>query len=130
MSARVLFVEDDDDIRLSVGWQLEAADYVVVSAATGDEAMQMLALGGRFDLLFTDIRMPGVLDGWDLAEAARAMAPDIAVLYTSGFTDMQMRPVEGALFIAKPYVAADIVKLIDVLLSRRTPSEEPAPWPR
>ena len=54
------------------------------AANDGDEALAIMRDGSRFDLLFTDIRMPGATDGWALAAEARALTPDLRVIYATG----------------------------------------------
>src|SRR3954463_143296 len=86
----ILVVEDDRDVREVALTVLEGAGYQVVEAASGDDAYRML-LGDpemTIDLLFTDVVMPGRLDGIDLANAARALRPRLRVLYATGFANL------------------------------------------
>jgi CheY-like chemotaxis protein len=99
---RVLIVEDEPRVRAVVAIEFRDVGYEVVVAATGDEARDLLG-GQSFDLLFTDVRMPGSIDGWQLAVAARALQPGIAVIYATGYSDEPEVMVEGALFFRKPY---------------------------
>jgi signal transduction histidine kinase len=85
-SERILFVEDDNLVREHVHAQLEELGYRVTAVASGREAMAALARAEPFDLLFTDVAMPGGMSGADLARAARASRPALPVLFTSGFT--------------------------------------------
>jgi signal transduction histidine kinase len=85
-SERILFVEDDDLVREHVRAQLEDLGYRVTAVANGSEAMAALARAERFELLFTDVVMPGGMSGVDLARAAREMRPALEVLFTSGYT--------------------------------------------
>ena len=75
----------------------------VTAACTGDDAARLLRAGERFDLLVTDIRMPGEVDGWELARIAREIQPEIKVIYVSGFPGDNHDPVGGSSFIKKPY---------------------------
>ncbi len=80
----ILVVDDDEDVLdIAVG-TLTSLGYPVVAARTGEEALDLLAEHPRVALLFTDIVMPGGMDGWDLAHRAKERRPDLKVLYTSG----------------------------------------------
>ena len=81
----ILLVEDDDLVREHVRGQLEELGYRVTAVAIGREAMAALARAEPFDLLFTDVAMPGGMSGVDLARAARALRPSLPVLFTSGY---------------------------------------------
>jgi DNA-binding response OmpR family regulator len=85
----ILIVEDDDDVREIAASLLEAAGYRIFEASNADAAYRLLRDHPdlRIDLLFTDVVMPGRLDGISLAEAARLLRPELKVLYASGFVD-------------------------------------------
>ena len=83
---RVLLVEDEPLIRALIADEMTDAGYVVTEACNGREAMTALEAAPDFDLLFTDIRLPGLLDGWAIAERARALNPDIGVVYATGYS--------------------------------------------
>ncbi len=85
-SERILFVEDDDLVRDHVRGQLEELGYRVTAVANGSEAIAALGRAEPFDLLFTDVAIPGGMSGVDLARAARALRPALPVLFTSGYT--------------------------------------------
>jgi CheY-like chemotaxis protein len=105
----VLLVEDEALLRLIIAEELLDAGFTVFQAADGESALEMLAEQPSIDLLFTDIRMPGPLSGWDVAEQARAARPNIAVIYATGFSGEAPRLVPGARFFKKPYKASAIV---------------------
>jgi CheY-like chemotaxis protein len=105
----VLLVEDEALLRLVMADELQDAGFAVIQASDGHGALQMLSDQGSVDLLFTDIRMPGGLSGWDVAEQARLLRPDIAVIYATGFSDDAPRIVPGARFFKKPYRASAVV---------------------
>ena len=108
---RVLVVEDETLIRELTAEDFADAGFQVTTACTGDEALAMVEAGSGFDLLFTDIRMPGEIDGWELARRARRLLPELRVIYASGFDDTdQQLPDEG--FIAKPYMFDEVVRLL------------------
>jgi two-component system, cell cycle sensor histidine kinase and response regulator CckA len=86
--ATVLLVEDDAAVRDLARRALEERGYVVVEAADGQSALDLVdAYAGPIHLLLTDVIMPGGLNGAQLAEGLRAILPDLRVLYMSGYTD-------------------------------------------
>jgi CheY-like chemotaxis protein len=91
---------------------LEDVGYDVVPAITAEIALDILRSGDRVDILFTDIRLPGAMDGWQLAEAAREIHPTLPVIYATGFSQTPPRMVEGAVFLQKPYRAASVIRAI------------------
>jgi DNA-binding NtrC family response regulator len=113
-SRTVLVVEDEALIRLSARYALEDADCRVLEARTAEEAMQTLACGAAgIQVVFTDIRMPGTIDGAALATHTRRHWPHIAVLATSGHLRMKPRALpHGCRFIAKPYSLEELVRHI------------------
>src|ERR1051326_1080376 len=86
----ILIVEDDPEVREIAVTVLEGAGYRVHEAASGDEAHRLLPTHPdlRVDVLFTDIVMPGRLDGIDLADAARQLRPGLQVLFSTGFANL------------------------------------------
>jgi len=86
-SGKVLLVEDDELVREHVRSLLASLGYQVVQARNGDEGMEMLRGHDDIDLLFTDVVMPGRLNGLELAEAAWRVKPGLAVLFTSGYAE-------------------------------------------
>jgi CheY-like chemotaxis protein len=107
----ILVVEDNDTVRAAIAEELEEAGFNVQTARSGDEASHFLPKLKRIDLLLTDIRMPGRIDGWLLADMARCRIPHLPVIYASGYSP-EDREVEGSLFISKPYHAGDILAAI------------------
>jgi len=107
MSA-VLLVEDELLVRELASEDLGDAGFEVTSASDGDEALRYLRDGRRFDLLFTDIRMPGLTDGWQLAREARNLLPDIRVIYATGLGDAAAGLVDGERYVRKPYSLTDL----------------------
>jgi len=102
---RVLFVEDEAFIREITAEMLSVAGYDVTATCTGDEAAILLAEDG-FDLLLTDVNMPGHFDGIGLAEHARELHPGLPVVFVSGGADMEWRTrkiSQPTAFVAKPY---------------------------
>lgn len=107
MSA-VLLVEDELLVRELASEDLADAGFEVTAASDGDEALGYLREGRRFDLLFTDIRMPGTTDGWQLAREAKAFLPDIRVIYATGLGDAANGLAEGERYVRKPYSIGDL----------------------
>ena len=81
---RILLVEDDDDLRGVTKALLESFGYQVVDSANGADALSVLEQDDRFDLLFTDLQLPGDLSGDELGRAAHGLIPALRVLYMSG----------------------------------------------
>lgn len=104
---RILLVEDDDLVRTHAESVLLSLGYEVTAAANGPAALALLERGDAFDLLFTDVVMPGGISGRMLAERARQMRPDLKVLYTSGYTENSIvhdgRLDTGVILLSKPY---------------------------
>ncbi|KQY75212.1 response regulator [Brevundimonas sp. Root1423] len=113
--ASILMVEDNADVRLMGATLLEDAGFEVHQAADADEAMAMVMEGLGFDLLFTDIVMPGAMDGLALAAEVRRLQPGVPVLLTTGWGDRADH--RGGLdLIGKPYRAPELTQRIHALL--------------
>ena len=104
----VLLVEDELLVRELAFEDLGDAGFAVTAANDGDEALGYLREGRHFDLLFTDIRMPGSTDGWQLAHEARALLPDIRVIYATGLGDADSGLQSGERYVRKPYSLKDL----------------------
>jgi len=100
--SRILLVEDEMLVRELAREDLTDAGHEVVDTPDGDRALAILQEDRAFDLLFTDIRMPSQLDGWELAAEAKRLIPGIKVLYASGLDD-NGRVAPGERMVAKPY---------------------------
>lgn len=120
-AARVLVVEDDEFVRGFAVRCLTALGYAPTPASTGVEALELLSAEPRFDVLFTDIVMPGGMDGWTLVDKARALRPDIRVLLTSGYaveTLARAGRLEGApALLDKPYRAETLARRLMELMT-------------
>jgi signal transduction histidine kinase/CheY-like chemotaxis protein len=98
---RVLFVEDDLLVSSVVVPALRAAGHTVRHCLTGDAAARALQDGGLFDVVFTDVVMPGAMSGLDLAAWCRANLPGVAVIVATGYTTQHIDA--GLKVLAKPY---------------------------
>jgi CheY-like chemotaxis protein len=107
----VLVVEDEFMVRHVIVAYLQELGCIVREASSGEEAIAQLDRGERIDMVFTDIRLGGSLDGWDVAEAFRAAHSSMPIVYTSGYATSPARPVPGSLYLPKPYHPADILNV-------------------
>lgn len=104
----VLLVEDNVLIRLSLAEELRAADYVVIEAGNAEEGLSIVRSGTGVDILISDVRMPGAIDGIDLAHTVRKERPAIKlVLVTGQVSQTDGLPVDGV--FGKPYDAAKLL---------------------
>lgn len=122
---RILMVEDDDLVRAQVGGDLQGLGYRVVTARSGAEAIALLEAGQRFDLLFTDVVMAGGMNGRELVSRAAAIAPDMAVLYTSGHPEAVLNEADwlapGVALLRKPHHRRDLAaKLREALAAAKS----------
>jgi PAS domain S-box-containing protein len=117
----ILVVEDDRLVRDYVLAQLHSLGYVTLQAANAAEALTIVASGKPFDLLFTDVIMPGKMNGRQLADEVLKSRPDLRVVYTSGYTENAIihhgRLDSGVLLLAKPYRKSDLARIIRKALS-------------
>jgi DNA-binding NtrC family response regulator len=103
LARRVLVVEDDALICLDTADALEQQGFVVHTALSAEVALRGLREGLGVDILFTDINLPGAMDGTALARAARELLPELIVAYTSGAVQAVGNAVAGSAFVPKPY---------------------------
>ncbi|MEE8515783.1 MAG: ATP-binding protein [Alphaproteobacteria bacterium] len=109
----VLVVEDDPGVRLFAATVLGSLDYNVIEAADGRTALETLESNGKIDVLFTDIQLPGGIDGRDIANQARTRQPDINILFTSGFAvDGENRDLMEITMLRKPYTGEELAAKI------------------
>lgn len=97
----VLVVEDEPLLREMIAFEFELSGFEVVDAGSAEEALQRLSDMRVLDLLFTDIRLPG-MDGWSLATEVRAQHADAPVIYASGNAERQ-ELLPRSEFVEKPY---------------------------
>ena len=119
---KILIVEDDLMVREHVSRQLLSLGYEVVSARNGPEALRILNQVHDFDLLFTDVVMPGGLNGRQLAEQVQKLFPNLPVLFTSGYTENAIihhgRLDRGVHLLSKPYRKQELATKIRLVLDR------------
>jgi CheY-like chemotaxis protein len=120
----ILVVEDNPGVQATAISMLSELGYQVISAADGDSALRILESEIRIDLLFTDVVMPGLLSGPALARRARQLFPDMAVLFTSGYTQKALGPDEqldhDARLLSKPYRREQLAQEVRQALQRDT----------
>jgi CheY-like chemotaxis protein len=123
---RILVVEDDNLVREFVVGQLRALGYSVEAAPDASEALRLVDGGLSFDLLFTDVVMPGGMNGRQLAQEIRKRRPQVRVLFTSGYTESAVvhhgHLDPGIAILNKPYRRVHLAqKLREVLAAPPIP---------
>ncbi len=115
----VLIVEDETLISHLVADWLNDRGFAVHEAASGDEALAYIDQGGAVDVMFTDINLPGSLNGAELATQVRARRPELPIVYASGrYNAGDIAPlVSRSVFVPKPYNPADVCTLLQRLTS-------------
>ena len=103
-------------MRTSVTAQIQSLGYQTLSAANAAEALAIADRGAQFDLLFTDVIMPGKMNGRQLAEEMAKRRSPLKVLFTSGYTENAIihhgRLDPGVLLLAKPYRKSELARMI------------------
>lgn len=110
--ARILLVEDEMLVRELAFEDLTDAGHEVTAAASADEGLAILRKDGGFEVLFTDIRLPGELDGWELATEGKQLIPSLKVIYATGLNDDTGRVGPGEKLLAKPYRKDDLLNAV------------------
>lgn len=116
----VLLVEDEVLISHLVAAALNERGFHVHETATADEALRYMHDGGAVDVLFTDVNLPGSMDGAELALRARELRPELPIVYASGryqSTDIG-KLVPRSVFVPKPYDPDDVGMLLTRLTER------------
>jgi DNA-binding NtrC family response regulator len=121
MKPIVLLVEDESSIREAVADTLAEAGYICIPAGTGADAMRIIEAGlYKFDLLLSDVRMPGDIDGFQLAEEFQARAPGVPVIMISGHVDPESAATmarDGFQVLVKPLRLPLILDVVATALS-------------
>ncbi len=112
----VLVVEDNSLVRVIIADFLERAGFGVIQAVDGAAALVVLASGVEFNVLFSDVQMPGPIDGVGVAMRVRAERPDMPVVLTSGHGVPVTLP-SGGRFVSKPYDNRKVVTLLHEMVA-------------
>ena len=112
---RALLIEDEFLIRELAEAYLTDAGFEVTAARDGNEALAVLAKSTDFDLLFTDVRMPGGIDGREVAERAKQMIPGLRIVYATGYSDAAGELSACELCIEKPYTMSTLRRVLGEL---------------
>jgi PAS domain S-box-containing protein len=116
----VLIVEDDALVRRYVITQIESLGYATLEARNAAEALDAIGNAATIDLLFTDVIMPGSMNGRQLVDEALKRRPSLKTLFTSGYTENAIvhhgRLDSGVLLLAKPYRKSDLARMIRMAL--------------
>jgi signal transduction histidine kinase/CheY-like chemotaxis protein len=117
----ILIVEDDQMVRPLVVRQIASLGYVALTAASAEEALIVIDGGQEIDLLFTDLIMPGGMNGRLLADEALRRRPSLKILFTSGHSEDEVshdgRLDDGVLLLAKPYRKSELARMIRSVLA-------------
>lgn len=120
-SEHVLVVEDDELVRRHTVQSLETLGYTVSAFANGESAIEAVRTGLSFDVLLTDVVLPGRMSGKDVANALGAIVPDAKVLYMSGYTENSIvhhgRLDAGINLLSKPFRLGDLARKIRQVLA-------------
>src|ERR1700683_350770 len=117
-SAAVLIVEDEPLIRTGAVYLIEDAGFKVYEAGSADAAIALLELHKEIRLIFTDVDMPGSMDGLKLAHYVRGRWPPVKIIVTSGHVKVTEESLPaGAIFLPKPYDAAEIAHQVRQMLA-------------
>lgn len=108
--ASVLVVEDEALVRMAIVHRLEEEGFFVLEASNADEALEILVTNLDVRLVFTDVDMPGTMDGIKLASAVRDRWPPIKIVVTSGYKHVRLDDIPAeAEFVPKPYNADRLI---------------------
>ncbi len=111
----ILAVEDNALLRAAIVMEFEEVGFTVIEAGMGEDAVQAIAERPDIDVLFTDVRLPGAIDGWEIARRFREMHPERPIIYASAYAPGAERRVTDSLFFPKPYRPSQIIKAIERL---------------
>jgi two-component system, cell cycle sensor histidine kinase and response regulator CckA len=127
-SVSVLLVEDQDTVRKFARLALEGQGHVVIEAETGEAALDLVGAGARFDVLVSDVTMPGI-DGRELAHQVRALRPDVGVVLMSGYAPdaEHIKELDRSVFLPKPFPPADLFAALRRALRRVGRPSDPVP---
>ncbi len=119
-SGTILLVEDEDMVRAVAERALTRHGYTILSAANGEEALEVLAQNPDIDLLVSDVVMP-IMDGPTMVKHARAQFPDMPILFMSGYAEEQLRKsisIEHVNFLPKPFSVQQLAEAVQAAMPR------------
>lgn len=119
----ILLVEDQTELRETTVLQLEDLGYTVVAASDGKDALESLALIKRINLLFTDMIMPGGMNGQQLAKEVLELDPDVSVLLTSGYPRDAFAEGREFQLLQKPFTHEQLAQAVRVALNKEPQSQ-------
>ena len=116
---RILLVEDEFMLLTVMTNALEGLGYEVIGATSGPQALDLVRGGEAFDLLMTDVVMPGAFGGFELARRARLLCPQMPVIYTSGYTGFTMQEMGEvqAPLLQKPTAPTELARVVAAILA-------------
>jgi CheY-like chemotaxis protein len=118
----ILIVEDEEDVRLLACRVLSGLGYRILQATQGDAALKIIDEAPEISLLFTDVVLPGGMNGPEIARQAQARKPSLKVLYTSGYTGNAVQQLEAlktdVRLITKPYAIDDLAQTVRAALDK------------
>ena len=117
-SGSVLLVEDDDEVAALVTDMLEELGYEVTRTASAAAALGALSNGRAIDLVFSDIMMPGGMNGVELAREVRHRRRGLPILLTSGHAEAASASAEGVRILAKPYRLEELATALETAITR------------
>jgi two-component system, response regulator PdtaR len=118
ISSSVLAVEDEALILLALAYDLRAAGFIVYEARNADEAIRKLEAHPEISILFTDVDMPGSMDGLQLSAAVRDRWPPVKIIVTSGKRKPEQSDLPaGGIFMPKPYEPGKVAATMRELLA-------------
>jgi len=118
----ILLVEDDAGVRAVTAALLKELQFTIIEAENGSRALDIIDRESRIDLLFTDIVMPGGMNGFELGRLARERRPQLPVLYATGYTASFSASEQGADVLTKPYRETDLLAKLRILLPQTAQS--------
>lgn len=127
VSRRVVLLVDDDPLVLSsAAAMLDDMGHVVIEAASGRQALDLLRTGGRCDIVVTDYVMPG-MTGLELAAEIGRLAPDLAVLLATGYAEAARIDAMGVRLLAKPFERDALAQAVEAAITAKARSLQDAP---
>lgn len=121
-TTRILIIDDEPVLRELLSELLQDEQATTIALETADAGMMFLEENpGSVDLVITDVRMPGVLTGFDLANKVRERWPHLPVIITSGYHDLKkQRKPDNSTLLPKPWVLSELLDMIDACLISRS----------